>query len=345
MEKRLLRNTDIEVSCLCLGTMTFGEQNTLKDSHEIMDYALDHGVNFFDTAEMYPIPPNEQTHFRTEEYIGKWETFHQRRSEIIMATKIIGPSSFMTYIRNGSPNIKASIREAVTGSLRRLKTDYIDLYQIHWPARMTNFFGQMEYPYPNKLKNDQILETLQSFEEIKKEGLIRSYGISNETPWGMMKYQELSRSNNFTGISTIQNPYNLLNRTFEIGMSEVCHREGVQLLPYSPLGFGVLTGKYINNTSSPKDRLNRWPDYKRYSNEHAVKSTEMYIELAQNLGVSLTQLALEFVTSRPFVVSNIIGATSIEQLKENIQSTNLQMNEEIFNEINRIHQLHPNPSP
>ena len=188
----------------------------------------------------------------------------------------------------------------------------------------------MEYPYPDKLKNDQILETLEAFEEIKAEGLIRSYGISNETPWGMMRYQELSRTNNFTGISTIQNPYNLLNRTFEIGMSEVCHREGVQLLPYSPLGFGVLTGKYINNTSSPKDRLNRWRDYKRYSNEHAIKSTEMYLALAQKLGVSLTQLALEFVTSRPFVVSNIIGATSIEQLKENIESTNLQITEEIL---------------
>jgi aryl-alcohol dehydrogenase-like predicted oxidoreductase len=345
MKKRLLKNTSIEVSSICLGTMTFGEQNSLDQSHKILDFALDSGINFFDTAEMYPIPPNEKTHFQTEEIIGKWSNFHTRRSEIIMATKIIGPSSFMKYIRGGSRRIKSSIREAVTGSLSRLQTDYVDLYQIHWPARPTNFFGQLGYSYPKELKDDQILETLQCFEQLKKEGLIRTYGISNETPWGMMKYQQFSLQEGYSGISTIQNPYNLLNRTFEIGMSEVCHQEGIQLLAYSPLGFGVLTGKYITKNSTPNDRLNLFPDYHRYSNPAAVKATTQYLELANSLGVSLTQLALQFVTTRPFLVSNIIGATNIEQLEENIKSTDFVMTDEIIKQIEAIHLQHPNPSP
>lgn len=345
MKKQVLKNTEIEVSPLCLGTMTFGEQNTQKEAHEILDFAFERGINFFDTAEMYPIPPKSETHFRTEEIIGEWSKFHQKRDQIVMATKMIGPTSFMTYIRNGSTNIKASMREAVTGSLQRLKTEYIDLYQLHWPARPTNFFGQLNYSYPEQLREDQILETLESFEEVKKEGLIRSYGVSNETPWGMMKYQELSKAKGFCGISTIQNPYSLLNRTFEIGMAEVCHREGIQLLAYSPLGFGVLTGKYLNNTSTPRDRLNLFPDYQRYSNPYAVESTKKYLELANKVGVSLTKLALQFVTTRPFMVSNIIGATNITQLEENILSLEINLTDEILNEIEVIHASFPNPSP
>ena len=193
MENRTLRHTDIKVSPLCLGTMTFGEQNSLKESHQIMDYALDNGINFFDTAEMYPIPPKEETHFKTEQYIGKWDKFQSSRDKVILATKIIGPSSSMTYIRNGSPIIKDSLKEAIQGSLKRLNTDYIDLYQIHWPARVTNYFGQLGYSYPEELQADQISETVHLLEELKKEGLIRAYGVSNESPWGMMKYQEVSK--------------------------------------------------------------------------------------------------------------------------------------------------------
>ncbi len=345
MENRILRHTDIKVSALCLGTMTFGEQNTPQESHEIMDFALDNGINFFDTAEMYPIPPKEETHFRTEEIIGRWSQFQASRDKVILATKIIGPSSFMTYIRNGSPNIKDSLREALNGSLKRLNTDYIDLYQIHWPARVTNYFGQLGYSYPETMQSDQIMETTYELEKFKKEGLIRSYGVSNESPWGMMKYQEITKKEKLTGISTIQNPYSLLNRTFEIGMSEVCHREEIQLLPYSPLGFGVLTGKYIENRSSPQDRLNRWPDYKRYNNPAAIEATKKYNELAKSHGISLTHMALQFVTNRPFVLSNIIGATNIIQLKENIDSVETALSSELLEEIDQIHMLSPNPSP
>ena len=345
MKKRTLRHTDIQVSPLCMGTMTFGEQNTLAESHQIMDCAYDYGINFFDTAEMYPIPPNAQTHFRTEEFIGQWDKFKNHRDQIILATKIIGPSSVMTYIRGGSKKIKDNIQDAITGSLRRLNTDYIDLYQIHWPARPTNFFGQLDYKFPTNLVDDQITETNFALESLKQEGLIRAYGISNETPWGMMKYQEVSKINSLTGISTIQNPYNLLNRSFEVGMAEICHREGIQLLPYSPLGFGVLTGKYIGQTANENSRLLRWPDYKRYSNENAVKATKKYMQLAQDHGLSLTQIALQFVTSRPFVLSNIIGATTIPQLKENLDSIQLNLKEEILRGIEQIHQEHPNPAP
>ena len=345
MKKRLLRNTDIKVSELCLGTMTFGEQNTPQEAFEIMDYALDNGINFFDTAEMYPIPPKEETHFKTEEIIGNWANFSKKRSDIILATKIIGPSSMMTYIRGGSPHIKSSLREAITGSLKRLRTDYIDLYQIHWPARPTNFFGQLGYTQPNNLVKDQIEETLFLLEELKKEGLIRSYGVSNETAWGLMKYEQVSLNYSLSGISTIQNPYSLLNRTFEVGMSEVCHRQGIQLLPYSPLGFGVLSGKYLTNTSKPEDRLNRWPDYKRYSNKRAITATKKYLDLANEYNLSLAQLSLQYVTTRPFVVSNIIGATSINQLEENIGSVNVTLSNEIIEKIDLIHQEDPNPSP
>ena len=345
MRKQLLNKTNIEVSELCLGTMTFGEQNNISESHQILDYALDHEINFFDTAEMYPIPPKAETHFKTEEIIGKWANFNQKRSDIILATKVIGPSSFMTYIRGGSKSIKDNMREALEGSLRRLQTDYIDLYQLHWPARPTNFFGQLEYTYPSALKDDQIYDTIMAFEELKKEGLIRSYGVSNETPWGLMKYQEISKSEGFTGISTVQNPYSLLNRTFEIGMSEICHRENIQLLAYSPLGFGVLSGKYINNSSTPNDRLNLFPDYQRYSNPTAVNATKKYLDLSLQHNISLTQMALQFVTSRKFLVSNIIGATNITQLKENIDSVNLNLSKELLTEIEKIHNESPNPSP
>lgn len=345
MKKQLLNNTDLEVSQLCMGTMTFGEQNTPIESHQILDYAFDHGINFFDTAEMYPIPPKAATHFKTEEIIGHWSKFRHQRHQIILATKIIGPSSTMTYIRGGSQVIKNNMKMAITGSLTRLKTDYIDLYQLHWPARPTNYFGQLGYSYPQNLRDDQILETLEAFEALKKEGLIRAYGVSNETPWGLMKYQELSKREGFTGISTIQNPYNLLNRTFEIGMAEICHREKIQLLAYSPLGFGVLSGKYVSNTSSPKDRLNQFPDYRRYSNPAAIEATKKYWELAKEHHISLSQLALQFVNTRKFLGSNIIGATTIEQLRENIESINLELSQELLNKLEAIHHGHPNPSP
>ena len=349
MRYRKLGTTDLSVSVICLGTMTFGEQNSQQDGFDQMDYALERGVNFFDTAELYAVMPKKETYGKTEEILGNWFQEKKNRDKIILASKIASKSDGLEWIREGSENLgfdKKNMNAAIDASLRRLKTDYIDLYQLHWPERKVPKFGQLDYKHDPKDNNwTTIEEVLFNLNELIKAGKVRHVGLSNETPWGMMKYQELSKENGFSGISTIQNPYSLLNRTFEIGMAEVCHREGIQLLAYSPLGFGVLTGKYLNNTSTPRDRLNLFPDYQRYSNPYAVESTKKYLELANKLGVSLTKLALQFVTTRPFMVSNIIGATNITQLEENILSLEINMTNEILKEIEIIHASFPNPSP
>ncbi|WP_127715815.1 aldo/keto reductase [Halobacteriovorax sp. HLS] len=345
MKYNNLGKTEISVSEICLGTMTFGQQNTEAESHEILDYALDNEVNFFDTAEMYPIPPNPKTVHRTEQYIGNWDKFKTQRDKIIMATKVVGPGEFVKHIRGGPKLNKEHIFQAVEGSLKRLGTDYIDLYQIHWPDRSTNFFGQREYTHNTRETMTPIEEILGALKELKDQGKIREIGVSNETSWGVMKYLQIAKELNLPLIQSIQNPYNLLNRTFEINLSEISHREDVGLLAYSPLGFGVLSGKYLDGSSTQNSRLNIWKHYSRYSNELAQSATLKYMELAKENGLSPTQLALAFVNTRPFLTANIIGATSIKQLEENLTSATIELSNEVLEKINQIHSQSPNPAP
>ncbi|MBT6325468.1 MAG: aldo/keto reductase [Bdellovibrionales bacterium] len=346
MEYKQIYGIKKRVSAICLGTMTFGEQNSIKESHEIMDYAYSQGVNFFDTAEMYPIPPSGQTYNQTESIIGKWNKIKTNRDKIIIASKVIGPSREMSYIRDGDHKLnKKNMTQALNGSLKRLNTDYIDLYQIHWPERTTNFFGRLGFEKNEDIEINSIAETLEVLHSFIQEGKIKAIGISNETPWGLMQYLKWSDKLNLTKISTIQNPYNLLNRTFEVGLSEMSMRENVGLLAYSPLGFGTLSGKYIENKSSPSSRLNKWPSYLRYSSPQSIKAIEKYLEISKRFNISLTQLALSFVNNRDFISSTIIGATNLKQLEENIESINLALPDEIIFEINKIHKEISNPAP
>ena len=345
MDYNLLPGTEIKVSKICLGTMTFGRQNNEKEGHDQMDYSYDRGVNFFDTAELYPVPPSPETQGETEKIIGSWLKKTGKRDKIIIASKVAGPSSFSKHIRENMAYSKTTINEAINNTLIRLRTDYIDLYQIHWPERVTNFFGKRGYEFYKedqwKYNFDIILDALN--ENIKK-GKIRNIGISNETPWGLMKYINESKESR-PKIISIQNPYSLLNRTFEIGNSEICHKENIGLLAYSPLGFGTLTGKYLGGNMPKNARLTLFPHYDRFSNKESKKAIQKYYDLAKENGMSLTTMALSFVNDRSFVTSNIIGATSIEQLKENIDSYKILLSNELLEEINIIHNNQPNPAP
>ena len=342
-----LGHTNIEVSKICLGTMTFGEQNTEKEAHEQLDFALEHGVNFIDTAEMYPVPPNSKTQGLTEKYIGSWLKKRNNRDDVIIASKVTGPAPDFSYIRNSLKIDKENIEKAIAENLKRLNTDYIDLYQIHWPQRQTNYFGQLNYKYSKENTNeiiDNLNESYEALNNLVESGKIRSIGLSNDTSWGAMKFLEISKEKSFSKIVTIQNPYSLLNRTYEINMAEISEMENIKLLAYSPLGFGVLTGKYINN--KPKNsRLSLWNRFDRYSNKNSKYSTLKYVELAKKYNITPTQLALSFVNQQPFVTSNIIGATNLSQLTENIKSIDLILDEEIINEIESIHLSQPNPAP
>ena len=345
MDYNLLPGTEIKVSKICLGTMTFGRQNNEKEGHDQMDYSYDQGINFFDTAELYPVPPSPETQGETEKIIGSWLKKTGKRDKIIIASKVAGPSSFSQHIRKNMSYSKATINEAINNSLKRLRTDYIDLYQIHWPERVTNFFGKRGFEFHNedqwKYNFDLILDVLN---ENIKEGKIRNIGISNETPWGLMKYVNESNENR-PKIISIQNPYSLLNRTFEIGNSEICHKENIGLLAYSPLGFGTLTGKYLGGNMPKNARLTLFPHYDRFSNKESKKAIQKYYDLAKENGMSLTTMALSFVNDRSFVTSNIIGATSIDQLKENIDSYKIFLSDELLDKINIIHNNQPNPAP
>ena len=345
MDYNVLPGTEIKVSKICLGTMTFGRQNNEKEGHDQMDYSYDRGVNFFDTAELYPVPPSPETQGETEKIIGSWLKKTGKRDKIIIASKVAGPSSFSKHIRENMAYSKTTINEAINKSLIRLRTDYIDLYQIHWPERVTNFFGKRGYEFYKedqwKYNFDIILDVLN--ENIKK-GKIRNIGISNETPWGLMKYINESKESR-PKIISIQNPYSLLNRTFEIGNSEICHKENIGLLAYSPLGFGTLTGKYLGGNMPKNARLTLFPHYDRFSKKESKKAIQKYYDLAKENGMSLTTMALSFVNDRSFVTSNIIGATSIEQLKENIDSYKTLLSNELLEEINIIHNNQPNPAP
>ncbi len=345
MKYTTLPGTKIKVSKICLGTMTFGNQNTEAEAHEQMDFALDHGVNFFDTAELYPVPVVIENQGNTERFIGSWFKKTGNRSKVVIASKAAGPGAYTAHIR---PNIsfdKHNIVEALDGSLKRLQTDYIDLYQLHWPERNTNFFGQRGYTHNSSEEwKENFEEVLEVLDELVKIGKIKQVGLSNENPWGIMRYLELSKKN-LPKMITVQNPYSMLTRFFEIGNAEICMRENIGLLAYSPLGFGRLTGKYRNGQNPKDGRLTLFPNYSRYNSNEAIAATEEYYKIAEKNGLSLTQMALAFVNTRPFLTSNIIGATTLEQLKENIDSIDISLSEEVLNEIEAVHNRIPNPSP
>lgn len=344
MELRQLGRSDVKVSKICLGTMTWGEQNTEAEAHEQMDFAIDQGVNFFDVAEMYPVPPKPETQGLTEQYIGTWFAKQGKRDQVVLATKIA--STGMDYIRPNS-NLRASqIVEAVESSLKRLQTDYIDLYQLHWPSRSTNYFGQLGYQYADHSVNDvPVEETLLACDQLIQQGKIRYVGLSNETPWGVSEFLRCSRELGLARVVSVQNPYNLLNRSFEVGLAEFAHREAVGLLAYSPLAMGVLSGKYRNGAKPEGARLSIFTRFQRYTTELAHATTEKYLNIAEKYELNPSQMALAYVNERPFVTSNIIGATSMEQLKENIESAELVLSPEVMAEIEAVHKAQSNPCP
>ncbi len=347
MKYNQLGQTELRVSELCLGTMTFGEQNTEQEGHDQLDKAVDYGVNFIDTAEMYSIPPRAETFGHTETIIGRWFQQRQNRDRIILATKVIGKADdFMPYVRGGYTRLnQRNIELALNDSLMRLNTDVIDLYQIHWPDRNTNFFGRLGYQHQPDDSAAPIEETLSVLNALVASGKVRAIGVSNETAWGTMEYLQLSQGGVGPRIASIQNPYNLLNRSYEVALAEVSHRETVALLAYSPLAFGVLSGKYLANQQPDNARLTLFPSYQRYSNEMAVKATEAYVNLAQEAGLTPSQMALAFVNSRSFVAATIIGATSLEQLQQNLDSTTVDLSDDLIAAIDAIHRKWPNPCP
>lgn len=345
MKYTTLPNTDIQVSKICLGTMTFGQQNTEADGHAQMDYAVANGVNFFDTAEMYSVPARKETYGSTEKILGTWFKKSGKRDEIVLATKIAGPNPNFGYMREKNDFSPASIKYALENSLQRLQTDYIDLYQLHWPERKTNFFGKRGFIVEHDAWEDNIRLVLETLDGFIKEGKIKHIGLSNETPWGIMRFLEESKYNNLPKISTVQNPYSLLNRQFEVGSAEVCMKEHVGLFAYSPLAFGVLSGKFLNGENHPNARIKLFPQFSRYNSTECTEAAKRYQEIAQKHSISMAQMALAFVNQQPFVTSNIIGATTLEQLKENIGSIDLHLSDEIIAEINAVHAVIPDPAP
>ncbi len=345
MKFRKLGTTDIDVSLICLGTMTWGTQNTEKDAFEQMDYAVSQGVNFFDTAEIYSVPPTSDSYGKTEVMIGNWFEKRKNRDKIILASKVAGPGC--DWIRGGGNNFdEKKIGEAIDGSLKRLKTDYIDLYQLHWPERSTNFFGRRDYLFNNKEGNWNSFESiLEALEKYIKSGKIRHIGMSNETPYGLSRYLEISKNKGAPRMMSVQNPYNLVNRTYEIGMSEISIREKCGLLVYYPLAAGGLSGKYRNGKMPKDSRMALFKGWERHLNPLAMKAYDKYFKLAKDFNITMVQLAQSFVNSRPFVTSNIIGATTMDQLKENVESINVEFTDEMMERVNEIHNNNPNPSP
>ena len=352
MEKRILGNSGIKVSCLGLGTMTFGQQNTEKEAFTQMDCALSVGVNFFDTAEMYPVPPRKETYTRTEQFIGKWIKLRKCRGKIILASKVVGPTSdsraMSGYIRDGINHLSSkNIKEALEGSLIRLGTETIDLYQIHWPDREINIFGKRDFKDPKIIESENagIEEILETLEKLKISGKIRAFGVSNETPWGVMRYLSFAEKNGWEKVTSIQNPYNLLNRTFESGLAEISYRESVGLLAYSPLAFGILTGKYLDRKKPARARLTLYSRFQRYQTKNAVKATKEYVRLAVDHAFDPSQMALAFARTRPFLASVLLGATSVNQLETNLASVEIKLSEEVLQGIEEIHSRIPNPCP
>lgn len=339
-----LPNTNIKISKICLGTMTWGNQNTEAEGHAQLNYAIANGVNFIDTAELYPVPAEAKTSGRTSEIIGTWLQKTRNRDKVILASKIAGGGDYTAHIR--TTGFVKGIKDAVNKELARLQTDYIDLFQLHWPERQTNTFGIRDYTHnPNDSWQVNFNEVLHALDEVIKEGKIRHVGLSNEKAWGTMRYIEESKTHNLPRMITIQNAYSLLNRVFEGDMAEIAMRENIKLLAYSPMAFGVLSGKYIKGIATDNSRLKLFPRFARYSSEQATEATKHYLQLAEVNNMSLAQMSLAFVNQRPFVASNIVGATSVEQLKENIDSIHVELNDELIKEINAIHAAIPNPAP
>tara|TARA_Y100000590_G_scaffold65936_1_gene71291 strand:- start:543 stop:1583 length:1041 start_codon:yes stop_codon:yes gene_type:complete len=346
MNYKKLGSTDIEVSTICLGTMTWGEQNTMGEGFEQMDYSLEKGINFFDAAEMYPSPCRKETYGETEKIIGKWLNEKKNRDKIILASKISGPG--MSYIRDGGLQFsEKNIAIAIENSLKRLQTDYIDLYQLHWPERKTNFFGKLGYEHKEDSNEwndfEKILIVLEKF---IKEGKIRHVGLSNETSWGLSKYLEISKIKKLPKMMSVQNAYNLLCRTYEIGLAEISIREESGLLAYSPLAGGFLTGKYMNKNLPEKSRQKLFAEYyTRYSKPHVAGIIEKYFNISKKFNLNFAQMSIKFCEIQKFTTSTIIGATTMEQLKTNIESVNVDLNKEVIKEINNIHLMHSNPCP
>ena len=346
MKYTTLPNTDIKVSKICLGTMTWGNQNTEADGHEQMDYALDQGVNFFDTAELYAVPASKETYGKTEEIIGTWFQKTGNRDKVVLASKIAGAGDYTAHIRSNG-FAKEAIIEAVEGSLKRLQTEYIDLYQLHWPERGVNCFGIRDYPYETSSEEvENYLEILETLKSLIQQGKIRHIGLSNETPWGTMKYLQTSEKYDLPRMITVQNSYSLIHRGYEVGMSEVSLRENIGLLAYSPLAQGVLSGKYLDGKQPEGARGTLFPRFiARYKNEGSEKAVREYAKIAQKHGITLSEMSLAFINQLPFVTSNIIGATKMDQLKENIGSIHINLSKEILNEIEAVHAAIPNPAP
>lgn len=349
MQFKPLADTGILLPEICLGTMTFGEQNTQEEAFKQLDYALDQGLYFWDTAEMYPVPPKPETQGATERIIGNWIASRGGRDKLFLASKIAGPSQGGSHIRDGQTRFGADeISAAIDQSLSRLQTDYIDLYQLHWPQRPTNFFGKLGYGNAEAAEDRAVTdleETLTALQYEIKNGRIRYIGLSNETPWGTMKFLHLAEKLGLSKFVSVQNPYNLLNRTYEIGMSEIAKYEGVGLLAYSPLAFGYLTGKFRNGARPAKARVTLFSRFSRYSNPESEWAVEQYAQLAEQHGLTLTQLALAFIKQQFFVTSTIIGATNLDQLKENIQAFEVNLSEQVLKGIEAIHRQQPNPAP
>ncbi|MBE0405475.1 aldo/keto reductase [Psychrobacter sp. AOP22-C1-22] len=346
MQYQTLPQLDEQVSKICLGTMTWGQQNSESDAHAQMDMALSEGVNFWDTAEMYPSPPDKDKQGDTERFMGTWFHKTKQRDKVILASKM----SPMDFLREGQTRYTAEqISSAIDGNLERLQTDYIDIYQLHWPERQANFFSQRGY---NEAMAAQpledltpFLETIQALNDEIKKGRIRAYGLSNDTAWGLMRYLWEADKNGLIAPITVQNPYSLLNRLYEVGMAEIAHRENVGLLAYSPLGFGVLSGKYLDGQRPAGARLTKYERFARYTNEQAKSATAQYAKIAADAGLDMAQMALAFVNSRSFVTSNIIGASSTDQLQSNIDSINLTLSSDVLAAIEAVHTQQPNPSP
>lgn len=346
MEYRPLGRTGLDVSVICLGTMTWGGQNTEDEAHAQLDLALDRGVNFIDTAEMYPIPPAEHHQGRTEAYIGSWLKARGGRDRVILATKVTGRSDNFPYLRGGETRLdKASIEAAIDTSLTRLQTDYVDLYQLHWPERRTNFFGKLGYEVDDDGDAVPLEETLGALDDLVRAGKVRHVGVSNETPWGVMRLLELAEGGGLPRIASIQNPYNLLNRSFEVGLAEVAWREECGLLAYSPLGFGTLSGKYLGGARPEGSRLAMFPHYGRYSTARGEDAIARYVALAREHDLDPARMALAFVNSRPFVTSTIVGATSVSQLESDIASVEVTLSDEVLQGIEAVHADIPNPCP
>jgi len=345
MKYTTLPNTDIKVSKICLGTMTFGQQNTEAEAHDQLDFALQHGVNFIDTAEMYSTPARAETYGATEKMIGNWFKKSGKRDAVVLATKIGGPNRGLEYMRDDLHFNVKTLALSIDKSLQRLQTDYIDLYQLHWPERKSNMFGQRGFKMQEDAWQDNIQQVLETLQELIRQGKIKTIGVSNETPWGLMRFMEESRRHQFPKMITIQNPYSLLNRTFEVGLSEVCHRENVGLLAYSPLAFGVLSGKFLTGAALPNARINLFPQFSRYNSENTREASKRYRQVAQDFGLTLTELSLAFIAQQPFVTSTIIGATNLKQLQENINTIQVELTPTILQAIEEVQNSIPDPAP